>query len=158
MRHGSPPGQDRKDFCTGQGDGIISGCYASGFSWSVGQDYELPTQDSGFVNLAMATQDNTIEKASLEQVEDVSVTKEAKVANQREHETTLWQALKDNKKAAMWSAIISLTIIMEGYDIGRISRRYCVFCLLTSGCNRAHIPVLRLPKFCETVRTLGLND
>lgn len=67
----------------------------------------------------MAGDDIVTEKASLDHVEDVGATKEAKVASQREHEMTLWEALKQNKKAAIWSAIISLTIIMEGYDIGR---------------------------------------
>lgn len=66
----------------------------------------------------MAGEDITAEKAAQDHVEDVGATKEAKVASQREHETTLWEALKQHKKAAIWSAIISLTIIMEGYDIG----------------------------------------
>lgn len=58
------------------------------------------------------------EKKTKEHIEDVECIEDAKLANQREHETTFWQALKSNRKAAMWSAIISLTIIMEGYDIG----------------------------------------
>ena len=59
-----------------------------------------------------------IEKDPVQHVEDIDVTKEAKRAAQSEHETTLFEALKSNKKAAAWSAIISLTIIMEGYDVG----------------------------------------
>lgn len=66
----------------------------------------------------MATNDEVIEKKQNDHVEDVGVTKEAKIAAQTEHETTLWQALQSNKKAALWSAVISLTIIMEGYDVG----------------------------------------
>lgn len=68
----------------------------------------------------MATKDNEIEKKPLDHIEAVENTKEAKLAAQAEHETTLWQALKSNKKAAMWSAVISLTVIMEGYDIGTL--------------------------------------
>jgi SP family general alpha glucoside:H+ symporter-like MFS transporter len=67
----------------------------------------------------MAVAEAPIEKAAVEQIESTDATKEARIAAQTEHETTLWQALKSNKKAALWSAIISLTIIMEGYDIGR---------------------------------------
>ena len=61
----------------------------------------------------MANTDNAIEKETIDRVEDVEVIKEAKIAAQIEHETTLWQALKSNKKAALWSAVLSLTIIME---------------------------------------------
>lgn len=66
----------------------------------------------------MAEEDNKIEKTNIDHVEEVEATKEAKIAAEAEHQTTLWQALKNNKKAALWSAVISLTIIMEGYDIG----------------------------------------
>ena len=66
----------------------------------------------------MATADDNVEKKGIEHVEAIEVTKEAKIASQAEKESTFWQALKSNKKSAMWSAVISLTIIMEGYDIG----------------------------------------
>ena len=66
----------------------------------------------------MAAEHDAVEKKPIDHIENVEVTKEAKLAAQTEHETTLWQALKSNKKAALWSAVISLTIIMEGYDIG----------------------------------------
>lgn len=45
--------------------------------------------------------------------------REAAEASAAEHSTTLWEALKQNRKAALWSALISMTIIMEGYDIGK---------------------------------------
>lgn len=38
-----------------------------------------------------------------------------------ERTQTIWQALKENKKAALWSALLSMTIIMEGYDVGMSS-------------------------------------
>ncbi|KAI1364348.1 sugar transporter [Xylaria arbuscula] len=41
---------------------------------------------------------------------------EAKQATDDEHAQTLWQALRENRKAVMWSVLISMTIIMEGYD------------------------------------------
>lgn len=49
-------------------------------------------------------------KTHLHSVED------AQAANLAEHETTLRQALRENWKAVLWSAAISLTIVMEGYD------------------------------------------
>lgn len=39
---------------------------------------------------------------------------EAQHANSAEHNLTFWQAIKSNKKAAMWSMIISMAIVMEG--------------------------------------------
>jgi MFS transporter, SP family, general alpha glucoside:H+ symporter len=40
---------------------------------------------------------------------------EAKQATEEEHAQTLWQALNENRKAVMWSFLISMAIIMEGY-------------------------------------------
>ena len=40
---------------------------------------------------------------------------EAKFASQAEHEATLWQSIKTHRKAVFWSAIISMSIVMEGY-------------------------------------------
>ena len=54
-----------------------------------------------------------------EGADDMSESKAARLAAVAEHETTLWQALKSNKKAAMWSILLSTTIVMEGYDVGR---------------------------------------
>ncbi|KAK3678550.1 hypothetical protein LTR78_001848 [Recurvomyces mirabilis] len=55
-----------------------------------------------------------------EGADDMSESKAARLAAVAEHETTLWQALKSNKKAAMWSILLSTTIVMEGYDVGLI--------------------------------------
>ncbi|TGJ88069.1 hypothetical protein E0Z10_g681 [Xylaria hypoxylon] len=41
---------------------------------------------------------------------------EAKQATDDEHTQTFFQALRENRKAVMWSVLISMTIIMEGYD------------------------------------------
>ena len=41
---------------------------------------------------------------------------EAQAASAAEHSATFRQALRENWKAAAWSAVISLTIVMEGYD------------------------------------------
>ncbi|KAI2642303.1 sugar transporter [Xylaria nigripes] len=41
---------------------------------------------------------------------------EAKQATEEEHAQTLFQALRENRRAVMWSVLISMTIIMEGYD------------------------------------------
>lgn len=50
-------------------------------------------------------------KANMQTLQD------AQTANIAEHEMTLKEALRQNWKAVMWSAIISLTIVMEGYDL-----------------------------------------
>lgn len=43
-------------------------------------------------------------------------TDEARAAAVAEHNIPLWQALKENKKAILWSVTVSASIIMEGYD------------------------------------------
>ena len=42
---------------------------------------------------------------------------EARHASSREHEMTLWAALKLYPKAVGWSVLLSSTLIMEGYDL-----------------------------------------
>ncbi len=41
---------------------------------------------------------------------------EAKNASDNEHSMEFWEAIKTHKKAAFWSAVISMSIVMEGYD------------------------------------------
>ncbi|KAI0181669.1 sugar transporter [Hypoxylon sp. FL1284] len=41
---------------------------------------------------------------------------DAKQATDDEHAQTLWQGLRENRKAVFWSILLSMTIIMEGYD------------------------------------------
>lgn len=41
---------------------------------------------------------------------------DAKNASDEEHSQTLFQALKSNRKAVFWSMLISMSIVMEGYD------------------------------------------
>lgn len=60
-----------------------------------------------------------VEKAAAHEVEEklgADALFQAKQASDEEHNETFWQALKANKKAAMWSMAISLSIVMEGYD------------------------------------------
>lgn len=71
----------------------------------------------------MATDANrteiALEKSAAHHLEDtlgVGAVLEAKQATDEEHEQTLWQALRANRKAVTWSVLISMTIIMEGYD------------------------------------------
>lgn len=45
---------------------------------------------------------------------------EAQRAFEGEHNVPFRQAIRENWKAAMWSAVVSLTIIMEGYDLVRL--------------------------------------
>lgn len=70
----------------------------------------------------MTSHEPTVEKAAIDQVENaagVEDIKNARLAAVAEHETTLWQALKENRKAAFWSVMLSTTVIMEGYDVGQ---------------------------------------
>lgn len=75
------------------------------------------------VALNMATSANdietTLEKSALHHVEHalgVGAVVEAMRATDEEHEQTLWQAIRANRKAVAWSVLISMSVIMEGYD------------------------------------------
>ncbi|KAJ5125045.1 uncharacterized protein N7515_008870 [Penicillium bovifimosum] len=60
-----------------------------------------------------------LEKTAANHVEDTlghGAIIEAKQATDDEHAQTLMQALRENRKAVMWSVLISMGIIMEGYD------------------------------------------
>lgn len=60
-----------------------------------------------------------VEKTAANHVEDTlghGAITEAKQATDDEHMQTLMQALRENRKAVMWSVLISMSIIMEGYD------------------------------------------
>ncbi|KAF7716550.1 MFS-type Sugar/inositol transporter [Penicillium ucsense] len=60
-----------------------------------------------------------LEKTAAHHVEDVlgiGAVGEARQAMAEEREQSLWQALRDNRKAVAWSVLISMSIIMEGYD------------------------------------------
>ncbi|EGV63773.1 hypothetical protein PSN45_004156 [Yamadazyma tenuis] len=52
------------------------------------------------------------------------VLEDAKAATTEEHELTLAEAFKHHKKAIFWAAVLSLTIVMEGYDNILISSFY----------------------------------
>ncbi|KAL1878535.1 hypothetical protein VTK73DRAFT_7876 [Phialemonium thermophilum] len=41
---------------------------------------------------------------------------EAKQASDNEHSETLWQSLRSNRKAVAWSVMVSMSVVMEGYD------------------------------------------
>ncbi|KAI0025226.1 sugar transporter-like protein [Xylariomycetidae sp. FL0641] len=59
------------------------------------------------------------QKAADHEVEDklgYNALDEARQATEDEHNQTLWEALKQNRRAVMWSVLISMTIVMEGYD------------------------------------------
>lgn len=54
------------------------------------------------------------------------VTQDAKDATEAEHSTTFWQGIKLYRKAAFWSFIVSMTIIMEGYDTALLGNFYAL--------------------------------
>ncbi|KAJ5781316.1 Major facilitator superfamily domain general substrate transporter [Penicillium paradoxum] len=60
-----------------------------------------------------------LEKSAANHVEDtlgIGAIHEAKQATDDEHSQTLMQALRENRKAVMWSVLVSMSIVMEGYD------------------------------------------
>lgn len=57
-----------------------------------------------------------LEKSAAHHVEDTlghGAIVEAKHAADEEHAQTLWQALRDNRKAVFWSALISMVSFIE---------------------------------------------
>lgn len=75
----------------------------------------------------MASSELNIEKLAASHVEATLGTgaiNEAKQASDEEHSQTLLQALSENRKAVAWSMLISLSIIMEGYDTSLMSSFY----------------------------------
>lgn len=42
--------------------------------------------------------------------------RQAKLANDLEHQLSVWQAIKGNSWAVFWSVMVSMCVIMEGYD------------------------------------------
>lgn len=61
----------------------------------------------------------SVEKSVAHQLEDTlghGAIDDARQASDEEHAQTLWQAISANRKAVIWSMLISMTIIMEGYD------------------------------------------
>lgn len=52
------------------------------------------------------------------------VTQDAREATAVEHNTTFWEGIKLYRKAAFWSFIVSMTIIMEGYDMALLGNFY----------------------------------
>lgn len=58
-------------------------------------------------------------KHGAQQVEEVmghNAIVEAKHASDNEHEETLKAALRNHWKAILWSMVLSMSIVMEGYD------------------------------------------
>ena len=84
--------------------------------------YRLPRARSlkhlAIVNMATQTEYN-IEKIAGHHVEEMlgqGALIDAKHASDEEHAQTLWQAIKANKKAVAWSVLVSMSVVMEGYD------------------------------------------
>ncbi|KAK2811618.1 hypothetical protein FQN50_001960 [Emmonsiellopsis sp. PD_5] len=67
----------------------------------------------------MAAKNSGLEKVAAHHLEDTlghGAIIEAKNATDEEHAQTFFQALGANRKAVFWSMVISLSIVMEGYD------------------------------------------
>lgn len=70
-------------------------------------------------NIAMATEVHvsSVQKLADKELEEklgANAIFDAKQATDDEHAQTLMQALKENRKAVIWSVLISMTIVMEG--------------------------------------------
>jgi len=87
----------------------------------------------------MASKEIEAVKAAAEHVEH-DAHKDAKIASEQEHATTLWQALKTNKKSALWSAAISLTIIM--YEAQTVLRAISIIV-------SSHTILIQAPQTCS---------
>lgn len=73
------------------------------------------------------TSEINIEKSAANHVETTlgsGAIFEAKQASDEEHSQTLFEALRANRKAVAWSMLISLSVIMEGYDLVLIGNFY----------------------------------
>jgi SP family general alpha glucoside:H+ symporter-like MFS transporter len=60
-----------------------------------------------------------LEKSAANHLEDTlgqGATIDAKHASDEEHSQTLFQALRANRNAVIWSMVLSMSIVMEGYD------------------------------------------
>jgi hypothetical protein len=70
------------------------------------------------VNMATTTE-YTLEKIAGHHVEETlgqGALIDAKHAADEEHAQSLWQAIKANKNAVGWSVLVSMSVVMEGYD------------------------------------------
>ena len=74
----------------------------------------------GNLSFNMATtREYTLEKIAGHHVEETlgqGALVDAKHASDEEHAQSLWQAIKANKKAVAWSVVVSMSVVMEGYD------------------------------------------
>ena len=61
-----------------------------------------------------------VEKVATARVEEKlghDAVDEAKHASDNEHKATFWATFEKHRRAVFWSCIISMTIVMEGYDV-----------------------------------------
>lgn len=61
---------------------------------------------------------------NLEERLGVTALLEAKRASEEEHSQTPWEAIRKNRKAVAWSVMVSMSVIMEGYDTILIGNFY----------------------------------
>jgi len=68
--------------------------------------------------MASHTADDSLKHGAnhVEEVFGVHAIVDAKHASDAEHNTPLMQVIKKNWKAIAWSMVMSMTVVMEGYD------------------------------------------
>lgn len=81
---------------------------------------DIESLNESHTSLSEVNNNKQDEKLSSEHIED------AKAATETEHTLTLWEAFKAYRKAVFWSAVISASCIMEGYDINLIASFYAL--------------------------------
>ena len=65
----------------------------------------------------IVVEDSKLSASHVEEKMSGDAIEHAKLASDAEHNTTIWEAIKVNKKAVIWSMLISMSIVMEGYDV-----------------------------------------
>lgn len=67
--------------------------------------------------MAIESHTSSAQKVANQELEDKlghRAVLDAKQATEDEHAQTLWQGLRENRKAVFWSLLLSMTIVMEG--------------------------------------------
>lgn len=92
-------------------------------------------------------------------VKDTQAWSDARAANEDEHNLGIREALKQYRWAVMWSLVVSMSIIMEGYDtnlignVSALSDAYTAFSPRLADCDADPLlPALRIPGFRARLR------
>jgi hypothetical protein len=68
-----------------------------------------------------------LDRFDLGKTETIDLIQRAQESDAADRKLTLWQALKKYKKAVFWSCVLSTALVMEGYDVVIVRRRFKYF-------------------------------